>query len=46
MQKTLQRSSSLEDVHQQILLMENERKVSESSIITELGTVKQQFRVF
>ncbi len=27
-----------------MLLMENERKVSESSIITELGTIKQQFR--
>ncbi|CDW76690.1 UNKNOWN [Stylonychia lemnae] len=44
MQKTLQRSSSLEEVHQQILLMENERKVSESSIIAEVNQIRQLLR--
>eukprot|EP00347_Sterkiella_histriomuscorum_P010227 403377108 len=44
LQKTLQRSSSMEEVHQQILLMENERKVSESELIKEVNTSKQLLR--
>jgi len=44
MQKTIQKSSSMEDVHSSLLLMENERKVSESSILTDLGATKQTLR--